>query len=121
MNLPAATRTKVGRPAPKPPTVKKAIYKITYPNGKIYIGKDLRYALNYFGSANSRYIERDFTPEQQRHSTIQKEILWESEAATDLEVAHLETFYIKQFQSNNPAIGYNRWPPYKPSEVAPWR
>jgi hypothetical protein len=26
----------------------KVIYKITYPNGKIYIGKDLTGSLNYF-------------------------------------------------------------------------
>lgn len=31
----------------------KLIYKITYPNGKIYIGKDLTYNINYFGIENS--------------------------------------------------------------------
>ena len=31
----------------------KIIYKITYPNGKIYIGKDLADSINYFGSAGS--------------------------------------------------------------------
>jgi len=36
----------------------KVIYKITYPNGKIYIGLDLTDTLNYFGSANSKYIEK---------------------------------------------------------------
>ncbi len=29
----------------------KVIYKITYPNEKIYIGKDLTDNINYFGSA----------------------------------------------------------------------
>ena len=42
----------------------KVIYKITYPNGKIYIGKDLTDTHNYFGSADSKLIERDFTREQ---------------------------------------------------------
>ena len=28
----------------------KIIYKVTYPNGKIYIGKDLTDSINYFGS-----------------------------------------------------------------------
>ncbi len=28
----------------------KVIYKITYANGKIYIGKDLTDSINYFGS-----------------------------------------------------------------------
>jgi hypothetical protein len=36
----------------------KIIYKITYPNGKIYIGKDLTDSVNYFGSANSKLIEK---------------------------------------------------------------
>lgn len=27
----------------------KIIYKITYPNGKIYIGKDLTNSINYWG------------------------------------------------------------------------
>jgi len=35
----------------------KAVYKITYPNGKIYVGKDLSDNINYFGSADSRRIE----------------------------------------------------------------
>ncbi|BEG98042.1 hypothetical protein [Bacteroides sedimenti] len=46
--------------------MKKVVYKITYPNGKIYIGKDLVNSINYFGSANSKIIEKDFTDEQ-RH------------------------------------------------------
>jgi hypothetical protein len=64
----------------------KVIYKITYPNGKIYVGKDLTGTLNYFGSADSRLIAQDFTPEQQRDFTIRKEILWASDNASDREV-----------------------------------
>ena len=37
------------------------IYKITYPNGKIYIGSDRTGSINYFGSANSELIAKDFT------------------------------------------------------------
>ena len=44
----------------------KVIYKISYPNGKIYIGKDLTDSINYFGSANSKLIEKDFTKEQRQ-------------------------------------------------------
>jgi hypothetical protein len=91
----------------------KVIYKITYPNGKIYIGKDLTGTLNYFGSANSQFIERDFSPEERRDFTIRKEILWESETATDQEVSQKELEFIRAFFSNNPLIGYNRWPKYK--------
>ncbi len=96
----------------------KVIYKITYPNGKIYIGKDLTGTLNYYGSANSKLIETDFTLEQIRNFTIQKEILWESDNANanDKEVALKEVEYIKAFDSNNPAIGYNRWPKYTDSK-----
>ena len=44
----------------------KVIYKITYPNGKIYIGKDLTDTINYFGSADNKLIEKDFTKEQEK-------------------------------------------------------
>lgn len=90
----------------------KVIYKITYPNGKIYVGKDLTGTLNYFGSANSKLIERDFTPEKMRDFTIRKQILWDSETATDKEVNLKEVEFIKELQSNNPGIGYNQWPKF---------
>ncbi|EOR27552.1 hypothetical protein SDC9_201139 [bioreactor metagenome] len=54
----------------------KIIYKITYPNGKIYIGKDLTDSINYFGSANSKLIEKDFIREERRDFTIRKEIFF---------------------------------------------
>jgi hypothetical protein len=40
----------------------KVAYKITYPNGKVYVGSDLTGTLTYFGSVDSRAVERDFTP-----------------------------------------------------------
>jgi hypothetical protein len=88
----------------------KVIYKITYPNGKIYIGKDLTDSVNYFGSAASKLIEADFTREQRRDFTIRRETLWESETAPDQEVNQKEVEFIRTFGSNDPAIGYNRWP-----------
>jgi len=91
----------------------KVIYKITYPNGKIYIGKDLTNTLNYFGSADSTFLEKDFSREQQRDFTIRKEIIWESETASDREVNQKEVELIKQCKSNDPAVGYSRWPRYK--------
>ena len=60
----------------------KIVYKITYPNGKIYIGSDLTDSANYFGSASSELIRKDFTREELRDFTIRKEILWESQDAT---------------------------------------
>jgi hypothetical protein len=85
----------------------KVIYKITYPNGKIYVGKDLTDSINYFGSASSALIAKDFNREQRKDFSIRKEIIWESDTATDQEVNAKEVEFILQFQSNDPEIGYN--------------
>ena len=90
---------------------RKVIYKITYPNGKIYIGKDLTDSINYFGSAESKYIAKDFTVEERNDFTIRKEILMES--TDENEINKNESIFILKYQSNNPAIGYNQWPKYK--------
>ena len=88
----------------------KVIYKITYPNGKIYVGQDRTDSINYFGSANSEVIARDFTREQRRDFSVRKQILWESNSATDAELTRKENEYIIELQANNPAIGYNLQP-----------
>jgi hypothetical protein len=88
------------------------IYKITYPNGKIYIGQDRTDTLTYFGSVSNSLA--DFTPEQQRDFTIRKEILWESSTATQQEINQKEIEFILLFHSNDPSIGYNRRPKFKP-------
>lgn len=92
----------------------KCVYKITYPNGKIYIGKDLTGSINYFGSAHDALVAADFTPEQRRSFTICKEILWESENGSDTEANQKELELIKLHRSNDPTVGYNRWPKFKP-------
>jgi hypothetical protein len=89
------------------------IYKITYPNGKIYIGQDRTDSINYFGSANNDLIEKDFTRDQKRDFTIRKEIVWESETSSIEELNRIETMFIEKFQSNDPDIGYNRRPKFK--------
>ena len=88
----------------------KVIYKITYPNGKIYIGKDLTNSINYFGSADSSLIAQDFTREERRDFTIRRQILWESENASVEEVNRREVEHIRRYRANDPSIGYNRWP-----------
>lgn len=88
----------------------KVIYKITYPNGKIYVGKDLTDSINYFGSADNALIAMDFTRAERRDFTIRREIIWESETAPDSEVGRKEVEYIRAFRSNDPNVGYNRWP-----------
>lgn len=91
----------------------KVIYKITYPNGKIYIGKDLTNTLNYFGSANSELIANDFTREQQKDFSIRKEVIWESFTDNISEVNIMEVSLIREYKSNDPTIGYNKWPKFK--------
>jgi len=92
----------------------KVIYKITYPNGKIYIGQDLTDTIDYFGSPNSPLIASDFTREQRRDFTIRKEILLEFPDTTDnREITRQEVALILQYESNNPAKGYNRSPKFR--------
>jgi DNA modification methylase len=90
----------------------KVIYRVTYPNGKIYVGKDLTDTINYFGSALGALIAADFTREQRRDFTIRREILWESESASDQQVSAKEVEFIRALRSNDPAVGYNRWPQF---------
>ena len=89
------------------------VYKVTYPNGKIYVGQDRTGNANYFGSAGSSIIASDFSPEELRDFTIRKEILWASETASRREISEKELELILRFEANNPAIGYNRWPKYR--------
>lgn len=89
------------------------IYKITYPNGKIYVGQDRTNSINYFGSASHDLVGADFTPDQRRDFTVRREVLWESETATRAEITAMEVKLIRELGSNNPAIGYNQWPPFK--------
>ena len=45
-------------------TLMHIIYKITYPNGKIYIGQDRTDSIHYCGSPKSKAFENDSTREQ---------------------------------------------------------
>ena len=92
----------------------KYVYKITYPNGKIYVGKDLIGQITYFGSVDPALVAADFTREQWRDFTVRKEIIWESETATDAEVSQKGVEFIRAFRSNDPKVGYNRWPMFRP-------
>ena len=94
----------------------KQVYKLTYPTGKIYIGKDKYGSARYFGSPNPALINADFerlTKEQRLNYTVKKEILWESETATEAELSLKEIEMIKEHRSNDPSIGYNQWPKIK--------
>jgi hypothetical protein len=87
------------------------VYKITYPNGKIYIGQDVTDSfMTYFGSGNKDYIQSDFTREQMQSFSIKKEILWAKEDATPAELTEKENELIVKHGSNNPSKGYNLIP-----------
>jgi hypothetical protein len=88
----------------------KVLYKITYPNGKIYVGMDLTNNINYFGSPDSTLIAADFSMEQRQSFTVTREIIGESESATDSEVRAKEIEFIHSHRANDPTIGYNRTP-----------
>ena len=89
---------------------RKVIYKITYPNNKIYVGKDLTDTISYFGSVNADEVAKDFSQDERDNFTVNKQVIWSSFSATDSEVAKREAELIKQYGSNDPKIGYNRWP-----------
>lgn len=89
----------------------KVVYKVTWPNGKIYVGSDLTDSITYFGSPDKRLIEADFpTRESRRDMSVRREILWESGTATDAEVLLRERELIVALHANDPIIGYNKTP-----------
>jgi hypothetical protein len=93
-------------------TRRKQVYKITYPNGKIYVGSDLTGTLTYFGSPSAKAKEQ-IAADLAAHRldlTVRKEVLWESETATDGDVLAMERKAILELGANDPAIGYNLTP-----------
>jgi hypothetical protein len=97
----------------------KQVYKLTYPTGRIYIGKDSFGSARYMGSPDPDLINADFatlSDEQRRDYTIRKQILWESETATEAELSAKEVELIRKYRSNDPNIRYNRWPKLNPEE-----
>ncbi|WP_435259855.1 hypothetical protein ACSBLW_08880 [Thioclava sp. FR2] len=85
------------------------VYKITFPNGKIYVGKDIGepgHSLRYFGSWHNETVEADFELYELRDFTLRKEILFESDDKTLVSLKESE--FIRGLSSNDPTIGYNR-------------
>lgn len=91
----------------------KIVYRITYPNGKIYVGMDVTDSITYFGSPDDDLVAGDFTREQRRSFSVRRDILWESDVATDAEVRAKEIEYILALRANDPRVGYNRSPRLK--------
>jgi hypothetical protein len=88
---------------------------ITYPTGKIYIGKESVGSHRYFGSPDIHIINKDFeslSAQARNDYTIRKQILWESEDCSESELSQKEIELIRKYQANNPDVGYNRWPKF---------
>lgn len=96
----------------------KVVYKLTWPNGKIYVGSDLTDTITYFGSLSAELVAADFpSPEMRRDMTIRREILWESAEASDAEVRFTERELIVALRANDPACGYDRRPRFRPAAL----
>jgi|SRR5271154_5350153 len=95
---------------------RKQVYKVTYPNGKIYVGMDLTGAISYFGSPSAKERIATDLAEHRLDLTLRKEILWESETASDAEVRAMERQFIRETRANNPAVGYNLTPRWAESQ-----
>ena len=91
----------------------KQVYMITYPTGKIYVGKDSYGSSRYMGSPDMNLVNADFallSDGARKDYTLRKQILWESGTASESELAAKEVEMIRHYRSNDPSIGYNRWP-----------
>jgi len=92
---------------------RKVVYKITYPNGKIYVGQDVTDTLTYFGSPDASAIAQDFSPSERDDFAIRKQGLWASDSASPQEVNRIELAMIVELRANDPSVGYNRRPKFR--------
>ncbi|QTR54908.1 hypothetical protein [Thiothrix unzii] len=93
------------------------VFKITFPNGKIYVGSDTASTarldfFKYFGSP--RKAKTDMLHELGAYLTtgdayvLQKEILYAQENVKVGDILRVEQQYIKALNAKDPSIGYNR-------------
>jgi hypothetical protein len=90
------------------------VYLVTYPNGKVFVGRDRSENIAYFGSPDPQVIAEDFTHAERQRFTVTREILWESKLADRFEATAVEVEMIDRYRANDPAVGYNRWPLFVP-------
>jgi hypothetical protein len=93
------------------------VFKITFPNGKIYVGSDTALTakmdyFKYFGSPQKAKPEMladlgDFLANDKAY-TLKKELLYSSENVAIGEILKIEHGFIKSLDAKNPSIGYNR-------------
>ncbi|WP_434716351.1 GIY-YIG nuclease family protein [Paraburkholderia sp. A3RO-2L] len=101
---------------------KYVVYKITFPNGKIYVGKDdggTGHSLRYFGSWSNALVAMEFSKQELQDFTLRKEILFESDSKE--EVRRMESEMILALRSSDPEIGYNQTHRRRKTENSPDR
>lgn len=96
------------------------VYKITYPNGKIYVGSDTTGTFTYVGSPSEKAKARIRADHVEHHHdlTVRKQILWESEIAEESETRAMERKLIVETGANNPQIGYNLTPKWRGAPIS---
>jgi predicted GIY-YIG superfamily endonuclease len=89
------------------------LYKLTFPNGKVYIGQTVNFSIRMRGHKNDSFNPNRFSRNCQVNNAIRKygwenvktEIIFE---CSENEIDILEKKYIKLFDSTNRNFGYNR-------------
>ena len=92
------------------------VYKIIFPNGKIYVGADwgrnaTTDVVSYFGSFKKSahlILEEHQAHINNKSFTITKEILYEAFNQTPEHIRKKERKFITQLDAKNPNIGYNK-------------
>ncbi len=93
------------------------VFKITFPNGKIYVGSDTAKIakidyFKYFGSPvkakNEMAIEMGEYLEGKKAYVLKKEILYSQENVKVGGVLQIEQQNLKALNAKDPSIGYNR-------------
>lgn len=90
------------------------VYQIIFPNGKIYIGKDIGrngHTIRYFGSWDHKRVSDDFTKEALSDFTLRRKILFESQCKK--EIGQVEMRLIVELGANDPRKGYNTVPKFR--------
>ena len=93
------------------------VFKVTFPNNKIYVGSDTALSarldyFKYFGSP--RKAKPDMLSDLEEFLSgskayvLKKEILYSCENITVGEILQLEQKFIKSLDAKNPSVGYNR-------------
>lgn len=92
------------------------VYKIIFPNGKIYVGADWGWnaslsLISYFGSfqaSRQRILDEHQDYLKDKCFTITKEILYEAYNQTPEHIWQKEREFIVALDAKNPDIGYNK-------------